>query len=98
MPIKFTWAKLPVDADGKSYDSLEAFQASEIAKLVKTACVLKTDSDMGTSTAVAKEIVSHKAEIIEILEITTDARPSARGVKKPRKPKADAQPELPKVA
>lgn len=96
--IKFTWAKLPVDADGKSYDSLESFQASEIAKLVKNACVLKTDSDVGTSALVAKEIVSHKAEIVEILELTTDARPTARGVRKPRKSKAEAQPELPKVA
>lgn len=94
----WSWKKLPVDADGKSYDSLEAFQASEIAKLVKAACVLPSNCDVSMSSTVAKEIVSHKAEIIEILEITTDARPTARGVKKPRKPKAETQPELKNVA
>ena len=79
MPIKFQWKKLPVDADGNSYSSLEAFQANEITKVIS-----------GLILDHAIDLVDHKDEIIEILELTTDARPAARGVKKPRKPKPSA--------
>lgn len=85
MPIKFSFKKLPVDADGKAHDSLEAFQAAQILKLLGI-----------NSQDTAEDIVEHKAEMIEILELTMDSRPSARGIKKPRKAKAssDQQPEL----
>lgn len=88
MPIKFSFKKLPVDADGKAYDSLEDFQAAEIARILVNEPVDK---------AVQKTIVEHKDEIIEILEINFDSRPGARGQKRPRKPKTEPaqQPELP---
>lgn len=93
MPIRFTWAKLPVDENGKSYDSLEAFQVAAIARL------LQSNSTVETAGVTPEAIVEHKAEIIEILELTTDARPTARGVRKPRKAKvAPAQSDLPKIA
>jgi hypothetical protein len=81
MPIKFSFKKLPVDADGKSYDSLEAFQAAELAKL------LSATNACGIS---AEDIVNAKDDVIEILELTMDARPAARGVPKKRKAKASA--------
>jgi hypothetical protein len=87
MPIKFQFRKVPVDADGKAFDSLEAFQAAEITKLCKL---------VEPQTAI--DIVAMKDEVIEILELTMDARPVARGVKKPRKSKATTEtPELPQV-
>lgn len=82
MPIKFSFKKLPVDADGKSYDSLEAFQAAEIAKLSPT-----------ITAEAAEDIVNVKEEIIEILELTMESRPSARGVKKQRKSKTNGASE-----
>ena len=75
--IKFQFRKVPIDSDGKAYDSLEAFQASEIVKLC------------GVSDEAAKAIVLDKDTVIEILELTMDARPGARGQKRPRKPKND---------
>ena len=95
MPIKFTFKKLPVDADGKAYDSLEDFQAAQIAKLL-----LQNEDKMVAAESDAVGLgyifVTHKDEIMEILELTMDARPVARGVKKPRKPKTETQtqPEL----
>lgn len=86
MPIKFSFRKLPVDADGKAYDSLEAFQAAELSKLLG----INDDTD-----STPDDIVSHKDEIMEILTLTMDARPAARGV--PKKRKAKSQPELPPV-
>jgi len=88
MSISFSWKKLPVDSNGKAYDSLEAFQASEIAKLLKSACV----EDL--SFAVSEAIVGNKTMILEILELTLDARPSARGKPKPRKAKQQALPKV----
>lgn len=76
MPIKFSFKKLPVDANGKAYDTLEAFQ---IAQLV---------ADLGISAEAARAIIDCKPVVMEILELTMDARPAARGVKKPRKSKA----------
>ena len=76
MPIKFTFKKLPVDADGKAYPSLEEFQAAELKKLLQCE---------NSSSSVFDDIVVYKEEVIEILELTMDARPGARGVKKPRK-------------
>ncbi len=87
MSISFSWKKLPVDSNGKSYDSLEAFQAAQIEQFIDV-------GDAEKRGQVAAAIVSNKATVIEILELTTDARPTARGVRKPRKAK---QPELPKV-
>lgn len=84
MALKFSFKKLPVDADGKAYDTLEAFQAAQIQKLVAEMTL-----------PMAEAIVANKAEIIEALEINFDSRPGARGVKKPRKPKADAAPVEP---
>lgn len=92
MPIKFAWKKLPVDEAGKSYDSLDAFQKSEIGRALNM-------PDGPEYDRICHNIVEKKAIVIEILELTMDARPASRGVKKPRKPKAtEAQPELPKVA
>lgn len=87
MALKFSFKKLPVDADGNAYESLEAFQAAEIKKL------LVLDGEDGPG--VAKAIVEHKDDIIEILELTMESRPGARGVKKPRKAKPAAEPQLP---
>jgi len=81
MSISFSWKKLPVDSNGKAHDSLEAFQASEIAKLLSSKNAIDLNSD------VTNAIVMNKEAILEILELTLDARPSARGVRKPRKPK-----------
>ena len=95
MAIRFTWAKLPVDENGKSYDSLEAFQVAQIAKLLAGAC------DATLSVAVSEAVMENKTAIMEILELTTDARPGERGKKKPRKPKpapVPAQSDLPRVA
>lgn len=77
MPIKFSFKKLPVDGDGVAYDSLESFQSAEIKKLVP---VLNID--------MARQLVDQKDAVMEILELTMDARPAARGIKKPRKAKA----------
>jgi len=86
MPIKFAFKKLPVDENGKSYDSLEDFQISLIEKLID-----------GTATSnVSVRLIESKDELLEILELTMDSRPAARGVKKPRKPKAT--PEAPALA
>lgn len=84
MPINFSFKKLPVDADGKAYDSLEDFQGAQLV------------ANLGISDEAAKAIVTCKPIVIEILELTMDARPAARGKKKPRKAKAEspAQPEL----
>jgi len=88
MPIKFTFKKLPVDSDGKAYESLEAFQAAEIKKLVP---ILNIDT--------AAQLVEQKDWIIEILELTMDARPAARGMPKKRRQKdATAQPQFPQEA
>lgn len=84
MPIKFSFKRLPVDSEGKSYDSLEQFQAAELTKLCKL---------VEPQTAI--DIVNMKDEVIEILELTMDARPAARGV--PKKRKAKSQPELPVI-
>lgn len=81
MPIKFSFKRLPVDADGKSYDSLEAFQEAELSKLTSI------------SAGDAEAIVAMKDEVIEILELTMDARPAARGQKRPRKGKSPAASE-----
>lgn len=89
--IKFTWAKLPVDESGKAYDSLAAFQAAEINKLMNKSC----SKDLAEDVTMA--IVMNKAEIIEILELTESARPTARGPRK-KKLKTVAQGELPRVA
>jgi hypothetical protein len=87
MPIKFSFKKLPVDEGGKAYDSLEDFQAAMLSKVLG---IKEEDPLLISSLA---DIVSHKAEVIEILELNMDARPTARGVKKPRKPKNES-PEL----
>lgn len=84
MPLKWSWKRLPVDENGKSYDSLEAFQSASIAKL------LMNEHGAGIS---ADSIVEHKSEIVEILVLNESARPSARGVPKKRKSKT-AQPEV----
>ncbi len=88
MAIKFTWAKLPVDEDGKAYDSLGAFQIAQIAK------IFSEHSTESNPEGFATCVVENDSAIMEILELTTDARPSARGKPKPRKAK---QQELPKV-
>ncbi len=95
MPIKFTWAKLPVDANGKSYDSLGAFQIAQIAK------IFSEHSAEATPEGFATCVVENDSAVMEILELTTDARPGERGKKKPRKPKpapVPAKSDLPRVA
>lgn len=77
--IKFSFRKLPVDEDGKAYDNLEAFQAEQLRKLLG---ITHIEDKIHT------DIVAHKAEVIEILQLTMDARPSARGQKRPRKSKS----------
>lgn len=80
---KFNFKKVPVDSDGKAYDSLESFQVAEIKKIIGT--TLPDDH-------AAEDIVARKVDVIEILELTMDARPAARGQKRPRKPKTSAEP------
>lgn len=77
MPIKFSFKKLPVDADGKAYNTLEEFQAAEIKKLVPSLTIEQANC-----------IVEQQEWVIEALEINLDSRPGARGVSKKRKPKA----------
>lgn len=84
--LKFSFKKLPVDEAGKAYNSLEEFQAAQIMEHLEIDVVA------------ASQVVKFKAIVKEILDLTLDARPSARGQKRPRKLKADAQQELPKVA
>jgi hypothetical protein len=92
--LKFSFRKVPIDSEGKAHDSLESFQASEIAKLFRDSADLR-NQEVELNSAYAAAVVAHKAEIIEILELDMNARPSARGVSKKRK--AKDQPELPKV-
>ncbi len=82
MSISFSWKKLPVDSNGKAYNSLDEFQAAQLVAL------------LGISDEAAKMVVHEKESVMELLELTMDARPSARGKPKPRKAK---QQELPKV-
>lgn len=83
MAIKWTWQKLPVDENGKAYDSLDQFKVHLLAQLL----------DATPFTEIPDFIVEKADEIREILDITEDARPSARGVPKPRKNKTKAAPE-----
>lgn len=87
MAIKWTWQRLPVDESGKAYDSLEVFQAAMLSKTLANGAV-------GIS---AELIVKKKAEVLEILNITMSARPSTRGVAKPRKNKTKAKEPDPAV-
>jgi hypothetical protein len=82
-----TFSRSYVAADGQCYASLEEAQTAEIASLLDGVSV----TDMPAA------IVEKKDAIICALTITDSSRPKARGVKKPRKPKADAQPILPGV-
>lgn len=80
--IKFTFKKLPVDESGKSYDSMEAFQTSMLAKLL----------DKTPINDVPSKLVESKETVMEILTLNYDCRPGARG--KPKKRKANPAPEL----
>lgn len=80
MSIKWTWQRLPVDENGKAYGSLDEFKLALIEKLFE-------GEGIGTLTphGMAQIVLDQADYIGEILDITMDARPRARGVKKPRK-------------
>lgn len=93
MAIKFTWSKLPVDENGKAYDSLDDFKRAMLDKALAIETKGEGPSDISC------DILAHKDEVIEILTLTTDARPSARGKPKPRKSKTSELPNIePKAA
>lgn len=87
MPLKFSFKKLPVDENGIAYKSLEEFQVAELKKLFVNSQVA-ADEKIELNEAYAKAVMALRDEITEILELTMDARPGARGVSKKRKPKA----------
>lgn len=92
--IQFSFKKLPVDADGKAYDSIEDFQAAQIARLITDDGTVKMAlGDNEVPLDVAKVLVKNKDAMIEILQINFDSRPGARGQKRPRKAKEN-QPQL----
>jgi len=87
MPLKFSFRKVPIDAEGRAYDSLASFQAASLGII-----------HAGITGDLAKAIVDKKAEVIEILELSESSRPSARGVPKKRRAKQNLQGELPNAA
>lgn len=93
MPISFQ--RLPVASDGKSYPTLEAAQAAEIAALlVQNRDPNETDLSLFSC---ATLIVKLKAAVIDILTTSENSRPTARklhGGAKKRRAKAP-EPEQP---
>lgn len=82
MAIRWQWQKLPVDENGKAYPSLDEFKIALIERIFG-----EGNTKELTPFDAAKIVISRTDEIQEILDITEDARPSARGVPKPRKNK-----------